>query len=594
MSAKKKASPVLAVLPGAHPKSPTAGIQEAIDSLLGQGGVVLLRNGTYPVRRSLCMRSGVTLRGEGAATVLLRPAPVYFDLTTPSPAEVIEAGLSTVKGLKVGDEIWICDATQGGWHSRHIGIERIKGGKVSGALLAGDAKRRYTPEGGAWGGNFFPMIYIHGCADARIESLAIDGGQHGYDAGRIPDFTCCAVHGYRAEDLVVRSVIVRRWPGDGIGAQGGSASVTDCIAEDGLSNGFHPGTSLRRSLWANNVARRNGWDGFYFCLNVRNAVVANNHFIENRRHGIGGLAAPDAYNVITGNVIARNARRGIDAPQCLGNVISNNLIQDNSQSLPGAFAGIALENHSGNTVTGNVCIDTQKSPTQAVGIEAFNALGENVITGNLTPAYPTVLVAPLARGVLRRTSEAPEIDGRLDEAAWTEADALVLDRRAEDGAPVSAAARALFLRDDAFLYIGIRCDEPRMDLLRDVLTARGADAWRENSVEIFIDPGTGMARCHQLAVNSLGALYSIQHAGTASSAWDSRARVAAHRGKDFWSAELAVPLEALAAAEIKPGTQWRVNVCRSRLTCTPHERSAWSTTFGGFTVQRRMGVLMAT
>ena len=324
---------------------------------------------------------------------------------------------------------------------------------------------------------------------------------------------------------------------------------------------------------------------------MQHAVVTNNHFIDNRRHGIGGLADPDAYNVIANNVIARNGRRGIDAPQCRGNVISNNVIQDNSQSFPGAFAGIQMEYHSGNTVTGNVIIDTQKSPTQAVGIEAFSPVGENIITDNLTPAYPTAASAPVARGEMRRAAGDPVIDGRLDEAAWREAESLSVDRRAEDGAPVSAAAKAMFLLDDTYLYIGVRCDEPLMARLRDVLTGRGVDAWRENAVEIMIDPGTGLARYHHLAVNSLGGFFETQYAGVKSSLWDSQARVAAHRGGDFWSIEIAVPLAAFGVAPPKPGQEWRVNVCRSRLAGMARELSSWSTTFGGFTVPRRMGVL---
>lgn len=571
--------------------SPTAGIQEAIDSLGERGGVVLLAGGTYLVRRSIVLRGGVTLRGEGAATVLTRPAPLYFDLTSPSPAERFEATLSDAEGLRVGDEIWIRDATQAGWYSRHIGIERIEGKKVSGALIAGDAKRSYTPESGGCGGNFFPMIFIPGGDGVVIESLAIDGGSHAYNTGQIPDFTCCAIHGVRAENLVVRGVIVRRWPGDGIGAQGGSASVTGCLAEDGLSNGFHPGTNLRRSLWANNVSRRNGWDGFYFCLGVQHAIVTGNHFIDNRRHGIGGLAAPDAYNVISNNVIARNGRRGIDAPQCLGNVISNNVIQDNSQALPGAFAGILMENHSGNTVAGNVIIDTQKSPTQATGMELFDPLGENVVSDNVAPSYRTAASAPVARGELRRTTQPPVIDGRLDDAAWSAADVLRIDSLAEDASPVAASAAASFLFDDTTLYVSVRCNEPLMDRLRDVITGSG-DSWRENSVEIMIDPGTALARYCHLAVNSLGALFETQHAGVQSSPWASNARVAAHRGADFWSAELAIPLASLNAGVPKPGQEWRVNVCRTRRTCVPPEQSAWSTTFAGFTVPRRMGVLV--
>ena len=48
----------------------TAGIQEAIDALPADGGVVVIPPGTYLLRRSVALRAHVTLRGAGSTTVL--------------------------------------------------------------------------------------------------------------------------------------------------------------------------------------------------------------------------------------------------------------------------------------------------------------------------------------------------------------------------------------------------------------------------------------------------------------------------------------------------------------------------------------------
>jgi polygalacturonase len=48
--------------------STTAGIQEAIDPLPAGGGVVNLPAGRYSLRRSVQLRAGVTVRGDGQAT----------------------------------------------------------------------------------------------------------------------------------------------------------------------------------------------------------------------------------------------------------------------------------------------------------------------------------------------------------------------------------------------------------------------------------------------------------------------------------------------------------------------------------------------
>jgi hypothetical protein len=60
-------------------------------------------------------------------------------------------------------------------------------------------------------------------------------------------------------------------------------------------------------------------------------------------------------------------------------VIQGNILRNNSQSKPGKFAGIYLEGHSNNNVTGNVFIDDQDRPTQKHKIISLNPAGENVI-----------------------------------------------------------------------------------------------------------------------------------------------------------------------------------------------------------------------
>jgi len=56
------------------PKSTTCGLADAIAALPVQGGRVHLPAGTYVLRRSVYLPAGVSLAGEGAATVLaIRP-----------------------------------------------------------------------------------------------------------------------------------------------------------------------------------------------------------------------------------------------------------------------------------------------------------------------------------------------------------------------------------------------------------------------------------------------------------------------------------------------------------------------------------------
>lgn len=579
----------LTVVPTAFPKSPTAGIQETLDSLPAHGGAVVIPPGRHTIRRSIVVPANVTLRGSGNATVLQRPAPVWFDLSGPAPAQPVEVPLANVNGLTPGDELYLADAGQGGWHARHLVVTRLEGNRVIGELVAGDPDRSYNPATRAWAGNFFPMILIHHRENVTVADLSIDGGPHDYSESRQAGFTCSAVHGVHSENLRVQNVNVRRWPSDGISAQKGSAVVSHCVVEDCLGHGYHPGSSISCSTWSHNISRRNRRDGFFFCARVRNAVVAGNIFSDNLGHGVGNLSLPDAFNVVDGNVIQRNGKHGIEGFEALGNVIANNIIRDNSQSAPGQYAGIRLESHSDNSLTGNLCLDTQETPTQTTGIELVDPAGENVMAHNHGSVVRKEIAMETPEAIIRRTPQAPLLDGGVQDAVWKTAEGLTLAKRVEDGAPLEVVSTVRILHDDAFLYFGVECPEPEMDQVEDQLSGRGDHAFTENCVEIYLIPGVGGDDFVHLAVNSLGAFF--QRGKDRPKTWDSEAKLASQRGADSWSFEIAVPVGVLGPEGLTSGHRFKANFYRTRLTTSPPERSCWTPTRASFLMPRRFGEL---
>ncbi len=584
--------PVLAVDSAAHPDSPTAGIQEAIDSLPKGGGTVFIPRGVYTIRHSIVVGPDVTLQGEGNATVLQRPAPIVFDITTTTPADDPEkVELSSTEGLAVGDEIYLRDATQGGWHARHITIRSIDEKWITGTLVEGDPKRRYGPTAGALCGTFFPMILIRRCSGATIADLTISGGTHGVTPEKMPGFTCSAVHGVHAEDLRVRNVTVRQWPCDGISAQKGSAIVTGCIVEDCTGHGYHPGSGIARSIWSNNFSHRNGGDGFFFCQAVRNAVVSGNVFSDNRMNGIGNLSDPDAYNTVTGNTITGNGQHGIEGFAAIGNVIANNVIRNNSQAGAGKFAGIRLESHKDNSITGNVCLDTQDEPTQLIGIELIDPAGDNTVGSNHGEVVTVDAVfPPPPSATIPFTNSPPPLDGDIRNRAWGNAAPLPLDRRVDDGSPVEITATAQLLYDHSHLYIGVHCNEPLMANVDDSITENGGGVWSENCIEIYLMPDAKAEACMHFAVNSLGTLFERCCKGSAPQP-PTGSRAAAHKGNDHWSITIAIPLATLPGTTIKPGSPFKANLYRTRQTTSPPERSCWSPTRASFLMPRRFGTL---
>jgi parallel beta-helix repeat protein len=371
----------------------TAGIQEAIDALPPEGGVVEIPPGTYVLRRSVALRPHVTLQGAGATTILTRDKEAVTKLREPAKKRDPAISVESVEGFRVGDEFFLRDNQLGGWHSVHGIVAGIEPGRIvlDERLWTCHEEGVFRPAQHARLTNYFPLIrgnrfhWDKPLADVRVTDLVLDGNVKQCPS-QVTDFTIAAIHLANVHDGLVRNVVVRGSVGDGIGVQRGrDVRVINCLAEQCRVHGFHPGTSLRGAVFANNIGRSNGGDGLYFCADVLGISVTGNLFHENTGSGIGGLGdqpGGDRFNVVSGNVCRGNGRHGIHANGGGGNLIVGNMCIDNSQSRPGAYSGIALQNATHCTITGNHCSCDGEKPSQKFGIEEIGDADENTITGN--------------------------------------------------------------------------------------------------------------------------------------------------------------------------------------------------------------------
>ncbi|MDZ4200264.1 MAG: right-handed parallel beta-helix repeat-containing protein, partial [Kiritimatiellia bacterium] len=378
------------------PDSFTAGIQEAVDRLPPEGGIVQLPAGRFLLRRSVNLPSNVTLRGSGSATVLTRPDQARSPLAR--RAEAGETAIEVEDGsrFEVGAQIAIfpeADRGRGGWAAAKKIVTAVDGNTLT---LDRPLRYAYDPETrgvqdrgmGGWPPvaiNLFPGISVSRANDVRIEDLKLDGNP-ARNPGPETTFTLAAIHVERAsQDCLIRNVTVSGWPSDGIGVQGGSGHrITGCIVEDCRGDGFHPGTGIRNSFFSGNIARRNKQDGLYFCALVRQVLVSDSLFEDNRRHGIGGLGdSGDRYNVVANNICSGNGLSGIHAVNGAHNTITGNMALNNSRSQPGAHPGIRLHRVTDMLVIGNRCLDDQSPRTQSFGIEeSGEQSNRNLIIGN--------------------------------------------------------------------------------------------------------------------------------------------------------------------------------------------------------------------
>ncbi len=182
----------------------------------------------------------------------------------------------------------------------------------------------------------------------------------------------------------------------------------------------------------------------------------------------------------------------------------------------------------------------------------------------------------------------PTIDGDLSDACWEAASATsrFVMWGSDALAEVQTSARVCF--DDQRLYIGVEAMEPNLeprlnmlDMVKADATERDGRVFGDDSVEIFIQPGTDTY--YQLAVNSIGTLYDAQ---VTESSWDGEIVVAAKRLTTSYTFELAIDLESIGA---EPSGTWGANFCRNRTAV--EESSTWSGIQGAFHQPAQFGDL---
>ena len=175
----------------------------------------------------------------------------------------------------------------------------------------------------------------------------------------------------------------------------------------------------------------------------------------------------------------------------------------------------------------------------------------------------------------------PNIDGRLDDAAWKQTTPLSpFVALASLPQRLSARTTAWVACDGQALYVAFRCEEPHPGKMRAVGEKHDDDVWLGDDVEVLISaPGNTVPFYHFMA-SPRGVRWDGRHVPTTDLAYSPAWRSAAHVGASFWSAEMAIPWAALEMAAPKPGASLRANLCRQRTQ--GRELSAWSPMASGF------------
>jgi hypothetical protein len=175
------------------------------------------------------------------------------------------------------------------------------------------------------------------------------------------------------------------------------------------------------------------------------------------------------------------------------------------------------------------------------------------------------------------------VDGRLDEPAWQAASWTedFVDILGPSRPTPRFRTRAKMLWDSTNLYIGVELSDPDVWA---TITERDAVIFRDNDIEIFIDPDGDTHNYYELEMNALNTVWDLllikpyRDGGPAVHSWDIQGLQTAvnvlgtlndpsDRDK-AWTLEIALPFavlkECIPGKPERPlaGDQWRINFSR--------------------------------
>ncbi len=189
------------------------------------------------------------------------------------------------------------------------------------------------------------------------------------------------------------------------------------------------------------------------------------------------------------------------------------------------------------------------------------ALASLLLLAALAPPAHAIQAHRLAPG------ERIALDGRLDERAWGEAEALADFHQVspDDKAPPPVRTEARFAYDRQALYVAVKAWDPEPERLRAPFARRDGVLADQDMVALFIDPLGTRKFAHFVRANPRGVLADglyNEDTGNEDFAPDFEVDVATGRFPGGWTAEFRIPFSSLRYTD-PPSATWSVLVFRN-------------------------------
>ncbi len=200
----------------------------------------------------------------------------------------------------------------------------------------------------------------------------------------------------------------------------------------------------------------------------------------------------------------------------------------------------------------------------------------------LNPAHQSICADLPRHYQCPRTDGTIQIDGRIDESAWQNAQwsTRFVDIQGDEFPTPPYQTRFKMLWDDRYLYIAAFLQDPHVWA---TLSKHDQIVFHDNDFEFFIDPNGDGENYYEVEINALGTIFDLflvkryLDGGPALHDWNMKGMYSAvhidgtiNNARDFdrgWSVEFAVPWFAFgntAGSPLPPRTDdtWRMNFSR--------------------------------
>ena len=143
------------------------------------------------------------------------------------------------------------------------------------------------------------------------------------------------------------------------------------------------------------------------------------------------------------------------------------------------------------------------TPTSFVDVEQKIDPEEYTVRSSDSTEYSPCSQFEIPNYQAYRTSNAPKVDGQLDELEWKLAPQSPNFRDLISGSETIHETRAAVLWDDDYLYVGYWIEEPN---LQASITERDGLIYQNNDVELFI---AGQDAYYEFEINAYGTIYEV-------------------------------------------------------------------------------------